>query len=289
MLTTLVLVVLAMLAFAANSLFGRAALVEPSIDPAAYTIVRLCSGALMLAILMIAQQGRSFMQRRPGTWLSALALFAYAIAFSYAYLRLGAAIGTLILFGAVQCSMLFWGVFRRDHPSALELVGLVVAFAALIYLLSPGVTQPDLLGSLLMTLSGIAWGVYSLRGQGSAHSLTDTTGNFIRCVPLCIPLLVLPGTGGTMTGYGIALALASGAISSAIGYAIWYRALPGLSTTQAAVVQLTVPVIAALGAVAMLGETLTLRLVVSAIFVIGGVALAILSRRPGAIRSNGGR
>jgi len=280
MIRIVLLVALAMVAFAANSLLARAALAGPHIDAGAYTIIRLCAGALVLALLIGTQHGVAAIARVKGTWRSALALFIYAFAFSFAYLRLGAATGTLILFGAVQCTMLAWGLMRRDRPNLFELTGLVMAFGALIYLLAPGIARPDPVGSLLMALSGIAWGVYSLRGKASADPLADTAGNFIRCVPFCIALFALPQTGHTLSPTGTLLAIASGALASGLGYAIWYRALPGLSTLQAAIVQLTVPIIAAIGAIVLLAETLTWRLAIAAIFVLGGVALAIFARPP---------
>jgi drug/metabolite transporter (DMT)-like permease len=278
---TILLTAVAMIAFAANSLLARAALGADAIDAAGYTAVRLASGALALASLLMLSRGtRATRNSLPGTWSSALALFVYAIAFSLAYLRLGAAAGALILFASVQGTMILWGIVRRDRPNVPELCGLTTAFAAFVYLLLPGLGAPDPIGSILMIVSGIAWGIYSLRGRGARNPLDETAGNFIRSVPMCLPLLLLPTFAEPLTAAGIGLAVVSGVVASGLGYAIWYRSLPGLSTTQAAVVQLTVPVIAAFGAVLFLAETPTLRLALCSACILGGVALAILARRP---------
>jgi drug/metabolite transporter (DMT)-like permease len=287
---TLPLTALAMLAFAANSLLARAALGGGAIDAASFTAIRLCSGALALGLLILAQRrrtdGRVIWGALPGDWISAAALFAYAIGFSLAYLRLGAATGALILFAAVQATMLLWGLARRDRPGRAELAGLAIAFAAFVYLLLPGARlftaggAPDPLGGALMTGAGIAWGVYSLRGRGVANPLGATAGNFLRAAPMCLLLALLPMAGSTARAGGIGLALASGVVASGLGYAVWYRALPHLRTVQAATVQLTVPLIAAIGAVAVLGETLTARVLIAGPCLLGGVAVAILARRP---------
>lgn len=277
---TIALACLAMIAFAANTLLARAALAPHAIDAASYTAIRLVSGAVVLGLILVVQNGWRSLRHLPGNWISGAALFIYAIAFSLAYLRLGAAVGTLILFAAVQCTMLAWGMIRRDRPLPLELVGFVMAFGALIYLLSPGLNRPDLVGSGLMALSGMAWGVYSLRGRGARNPLDETAGNFIRCVPLCLPLALLPDAGSVTTPFGLSMAMTSGIAASGLGYAIWYRTLPHLSTAQAAVMQLTVPVIAGLGAVLLLGETVSLRFLIASAFILGGVALAISARRP---------
>jgi drug/metabolite transporter (DMT)-like permease len=277
---TAFLTTLAMLAFAANSLLARLALAGPAIDAPSYTVIRLVSGAVALGLLLRWRRGSGGGEGLPGNWLSALALFVYAIAFSLAYLRLGAAVGALVLFATVQCTMISWGIWRKDRPNAGELAGLAIAFGAFVYLVSPGLDKPDLPGSVLMVLSGIAWGVYSLRGRGARDPLGDTAGNFIRSAAFCVPLAAMALLDHESTARGVVLAIASGVVASGLGYAIWYRALPGLTSTQAAIVQLTVPVIAALAAVALLDEPVTVRLVISTVLVLGGVALAILSRRP---------
>lgn len=274
MLRAVSITAVAMVAFAANLVLARAALELPAIDAASYTVVRLVSGAAVLGLLL-SRRGGAELRHPPGSWTSAAALFGYAIAFSLAYLRLGAATGALILFASVQLTMIVWGLATRDRPRPAELVGVGVAFAAFVHLLLPGLSAPDPLGSGLMILSGVAWGVYSLRGRGSRDPLGETAGNFIRSVAFCAPLALVALLDPTVTGPGLALAAASGALASGLGYAVWYRALPLLSTTQGAAVQLTVPAIAALGGVAFLGEVLTLRLTLSAALILGGVALAL--------------
>ena len=278
MLTTLLLTLVALVAFAANSLLARLALAAATIDAASFTTIRIASGAVALAILVVARGRGAALRGAPGSWTSAAALFAYAIAFSFAYLRLGAATGALILFGAVQVSMLTWGLLTRDRPRAAEIAGLLIAFAALAYLLLPGLHAPAPVGSALMVTAGCAWGVYSVRGRGVPNPLGDTAGNFIRAVLFCAPLLVLSFRAGRVTTEGVILAIASGAVTSGLGYAVWYRALPRLTTAQAATVQLTVPIIAAAGAIAFLGESLTLRLVLASAAIVGGVALAIFGK-----------
>lgn len=293
---TLLFTCIAMIAFAANSLLARAALSAGAIDGVSFTAVRLVAGAVTLVVLLRFQRRGSYFDaaggsRRDdaafGSWASGFALFAYAIAFSLAYLRLGAATGALILFSSVQFSMIAWGLLHGHRPIVREVAGLVIAAVAFAWLLAPGAATPDLAGAVLMTASGIAWGVYSLRGRGSRNPLADTAGNFVRAVPFGLLMLVLSAsafagpelTGLKLTGRGTVLAIVSGAVTSGLGYAIWYRALPSLSPMHAATVQLTVPILAALGAVAFLSETLTLRLVVASVVILGGVAVSILSRQ----------
>lgn len=275
------LTVVAMLAFAANSLLARGALGGGRIDAASFTAIRLMSGAAALAVLLSFQRGRAVWLRPPGNWASAFCLFAYAIGFSLAYLRLGAATGALILFAAVQASMIGWGMFRGQHPGRMETAGLAVAFAAFIWLLLPGLHAPDPLGAMLMMAAGIAWGAYSLRGRHGGPPLDETAGNFVRAVPGCAVLAIVAVTRGHADLRGVTLALASGMIASGLGYALWYRALPLLRPVQAASVQLTVPLIAALGAVLFLSETLTFRLVAAGLCILGGVGLTILAKQRG--------
>lgn len=268
-----VLTALAMMAFAANSLLARAALMDGAIDPWRYTVVRLVSGALML-LALLAWRDRRAAAARAGGWLSGLALFVYAVAFSVAYIRIGAALGAVVLFAVVQISMVTWGMVQRQGPTLREAAGLAVAFAAFVYLVSPGLAAPDPVGTALMAASGIAWAAYSLRARGVADPLGATAGNFWRAALLGLPLLAASGA-SAMTATGFALAVVSGAITSGVGYAVWYAALPHLTPTKAAVVQLTVPVIAAFGAVTLLDEPLTVRLVLATTAILAGVALTI--------------
>lgn len=265
-----------MLAFAGNSLLCRAALGGGSIDAGGFTVVRLLSGAVVLWWIVRLRAGRG---AGGGNWLSALALFAYAAGFSYAYLDLSAATGALLLFGVVQVTMIGHGLVRGERLRALQWAGLFLAMVGLVVLLLPGLSAPSPQAAGLMCMAGIAWGVYSLRGKGAGDPLRVTAGNFLRSVPIAAMLgLVTIGHGhGDTTG--VALAIASGALTSGIGYAIWYSALPALKATQAATVQLSVPLIAALGAVPLLGEPLSLRLLVAGVAIIGGIALVIVTRR----------
>lgn len=267
------LTVLAMLAFAGNSLLCRAALKHTSIDPASFTTIRLFSGALMLWLLVRIKPSTA---KGEGNWLSALALFAYAAGFSFAYERLPAASGALLLFGAVQATMIGHGVWAGERFRKLQLVGLVLAFGGLVGLLLPGLSAPPLMGSVLMIGAGMAWGVYSLRGRGQGDPTRVTAGNFLRAATIAATLSVLMLNHIAVDIAGALYALASGALTSAIGYAIWYTALPALKATSAATVQLSVPVIAALGGIVFLGESITLRLGLASLAILGGIAMVIL-------------
>lgn len=277
LLGTVGLTVAALVAFAANSLLCRLALGEARIDAASYTSLRLASGALVLWAIA-ALSGRSGAGSRGGAWSSAAMLFLYAGAFSFAYLTLDAGMGALILFGAVQVTMIFVG-FREGHrPHWLEWLGLVTAFGGLIYLVAPGISAPSPLGSLLMAVAGVAWGLYSLRGRGAGDPVADTAANFTRAVPFALVLSLILMRGIEISPGGAWLAVLSGALASGLGYVLWYAALRGLTSTRAAVVQLSVPVLAAAGGVLWLDEALTQRLVVASVVVLGGVGLAILGR-----------
>lgn len=276
------LTALAMLAFAGNSLLCRLALKHTPIDPASFTAIRLLSGALMLWLVITLKYGvRGLTTAKPrgGNWLSALALFVYAAGFSFAYVSLPAATGALLLFGAVQATMIGHGMWAGERFNPLQLVGLVLAFGGLLSLLLPGLSAPPLLGSALMLTAGLAWGIYSLRGKGAGDPTLVTAGNFLRAVPMALVLSLLMLNNWSINTLGLGYALASGALTSGVGYAIWYSALPGLKATQAATVQLSVPVIAALGGVVFLGESITLRLVLASLAILGGIAFVILGKR----------
>lgn len=274
---TAVLTALALVAFAGNSILCRLALGAHLIDPAGFTAVRLGSGALALCLLIALRTGG--LPRIGGQWGSAAALFAYAAAFSLAYITLSAGTGALILFGAVQLTMILAGLLAGERPRPAEWLGLALALGGLIVLVRPGLAAPSPAGSALMATAGVAWGVYSLRGRGSTEPLRNTAGNFLRTLPLALLLLLAAGRGATWEPRGVLLAAASGALASGLGYAIWYAALPALTATRAALVQLLVPVLAAAGGVALLGEAIPLRLPVAAAMVLGGVALAVTSHR----------
>lgn len=270
-----VLTSLAMIAFACNSLLCRIALKDTGIDPATFTTVRLVSGAVILWLLTRMRRDAT---AGKGNWLSALALFVYAAGFSFAYVSLPASTGALLLFGAVQATMIGHGIWRGERLLRTQLVGLVLALGGLVGLLSPGLSAPPLSGSLLMLSAGVAWGVYSLRGKGAGDPTRVTAGNFLRAAPIAAVSSVLMYASAHLDGAGFLYAVASGALASGIGYAIWYAALPALKATTAATVQLSVPVIAALGGIAFLGESMNLRLVLASVAILGGIALVILTK-----------
>ena len=274
---TAALTLLALLAFAANSLITRLALDTRQIDAASFTTIRLVSGAIVLVTIVIVQS-RSTRSLLGGGFGGPLALFVYAGPFSFAYLRIGAAVGALVLFGVVQLTMIGYGIARGERPTPIMWVGLLLAAGGLLWLTVPAVGRPDPIGVMLMTVAGVAWGVYSLRGRAAPDPLAANARSFLWSMPLVTLLASLPRGAVTTTPRGIVLALVSGAVTSGLGYAIWYRALPGLTVTQAAVAQLSVPVIAALGAVALLGESLGSRLIVSGVAVLGGVAIVLSAR-----------
>lgn len=274
---TAALTALAMIAFAANSLLCRMALQAPAlIDPASFSSIRLVSGALMLALIVRLGPGRRAAPH--ADWPAAAMLFAYVALFSFAYLTLKAATGALVLFGAVQLTMFSAGLWRGERFAPMAWLGLAVAAGGLVYLVSPGLAAPPLAGAALMAGAGVAWGVYSLRGRGVADPLAATAGNFARATPLALAVSLLLPAQTHADLAGIALAVASGALTSGIGYVIWYTALPGLSAMRAATVQLSVPPIAALGGVILLSEAVSVRLALASVAILGGIALVLTSR-----------
>ena len=280
-LDALLLAAVAMLAFAGNSLLCRLALRPRAIDPTSFTLLRVASGALVLSLLCARRGARATVQA--GSWRSALALAGYAVAFALAYVALDAATGTLVLFGAVQVTMLAWGLAHGERPPRLAWIGFAAATAGLALLLLPGVSAPDPAGLALMAVAGISWGVYSLRGRGTADPVAATASNFLRASPMCLlaSAVAWPFAMPHIGLDGAVLAVASGAITSGLGYVIWYAAVRSLSATQAAMAQLTVPVLAAVGGVVFLDEALTTRLLLAAVLVLGGAALAVAARRAG--------
>jgi drug/metabolite transporter (DMT)-like permease len=265
-------------AFAFNSILCRMALGAGEADAAGFTAVRLASGAVALIVLSYFAGGGNGSLKR-GNWVSAFFLFLYAICFSFAYIGLTAATGALILFSSVQFTMIAVTLFRGDRLKSLELLGLVVAIGGLVYLLFPGLSTPPLTASALMVAAGAAWAFYTLRGKGSADPLGDTTGNFIRSVPMVVLAAVPFLSQIHISSRGLILAVLSGAIASGVGYTIWYAALKHHSTTRAAVLQLSVPVIAAFGGVTLLSEAMTTRLLIASALILGGIAMTIFGRR----------
>jgi drug/metabolite transporter (DMT)-like permease len=270
-----ILTLLAMIAFAGNSLLCRAALKQTSIDAASFTFIRVFSGAAALWLIM---KMRGAAWKEAGNWSSALALFAYAAAFSFAYNSLSAGTGALLLFGAEQATMILWGFRRGERLHTIQIVGLVVAVTGLVALLLPGLSAPPVSGSILMLGGGVAWGIYSLRGKMEKNPVGSTAGNFLRAVPLAAIVSVIFLPWARLDRAGIGYAVISGAIASGLGYVIWYTALSGLKAASAATVQLSVPVLAATGGILLLGEPITFRYLIASIAVLGGIALVIIEK-----------
>ncbi|MDN6860087.1 DMT family transporter [Pseudomonas sp. CAN2814] len=272
---TLSLTGLAMIAFAGNSILCRLALKATSIDAVSFTGIRIFSGALMLAVLLklrrrVASEG--------GNWRAAAALFVYAAAFSYAYVQLDAGTGALLLFGAVQVTMILIGLLRGESLRGQALVGFLLALGGLLVQLLPSASAPPLAGALLMLLSGVAWGLYSLLGRQGSDPLAISTGNFVRAIAFAALLAAFFHADLRVDTLGVVYAVLSGAVASGIGYAIWYSALPGLSAIQGASVQLSVPILAALSGAVLLGEAISLRLALVSLAVLGGIALILLAK-----------
>ncbi|HTN74545.1 MAG TPA: DMT family transporter [Pirellulaceae bacterium] len=279
-LVIVVATIAALLAFAANSLLCREALGKQLIDATSFTMIRLVAGTIMLGVISAVIHRSDDRWRRAGNWLSGIALFVYAWAFSLAYRSLTAETGALVLFGCVQVTILTWGIIRGERLSRWQWLGFIMAMAGLLYLVSPGLSAPPLGGAVCMAIAGSAWGVYSVRGRGHKQPVAANAGNF--AIAMCLALIVSlldPGSLRISEPRGVLLAVISGAITSGLGYAIWYTALTGLTATRAAIVQLMVPIITALAAVMFLGGSLSLRLITAGLLILGGVALVVLERR----------
>jgi drug/metabolite transporter (DMT)-like permease len=275
-LATIFLTAVAMLAFAANSLLCRIALRGAHIDPAGFALVRVASGAAML--VLVNRLRRGVRPQLAGDWRAAAMLFTYVAAFSFAYLLLTAGTGALILFGAVQLTMFAAGLRAGERFGPAGWLGLLLAAAGLLVLVLPGVAAPSPLGAALMAVAGVAWGLYSLRGRGVPDPVQASTANFVRALPMAILLGLVFVTRLHADAAGVVLAMASGAITSGLGYVAWYAALRGLSSMRAAVVQLSVPVLAAVGGALWLGEALTMRLLLAVLAILGGIALALFEK-----------
>ncbi len=278
-----ILTIMTMIAFASNSVFARLSLSLNAVDPASFTAIRLISGALLL-LLLVSLRKKSMKTQKSHenflkTLLSSFALFGYAAFFSFAYISIETGIGALILFACVQFTMIGYALYSGERPSFQSWLGIFLAFSGFVYLVFPGLSAPDLKGAFLMALSGIAWGIYSLNGKGIANPVQASARNFIFAIPLCIFLVLIFLNEQNLTGPGIMLAIASGAGTSALGYVLWFKVLKFLTTTNAAIVQLTVPVLATLGGIILLNEPLTLHYGVATILILGGIALSILAAR----------
>ena len=273
--------ILALIAFAANSLFCRLALMDENIDAASFTLIRMLSGAAMFVLLLSLQRRipAILVKPTPKRMLSALMLFIYAAAFSFAYITLETATGALVLFGTVQLSMLLIGWFKGSRFTLIESVGIAVSFGGLVYLLYPQAATPSLNGFVLMTFAGFAWGVYTLLGRGSSEPMIDTASNFVLTIPLVVLLTLVCWPSLDISAIGALWAVLSGVLASALGYTIWYAVLPSLRTTSAAVMQLSVPVIAAIGGVLLVAEPITQRLLIASVLVLGGILLVVTAKK----------
>jgi len=267
----------ALLAFSGNSILCRLALGANTIDAASFTIIRLLSGTIMLSVILLTIRPAPA-SRSKGSWLSAAMLFLYAATFSFAYISLETGIGALILFGAVQITMILVSVITGNKLHYSEWIGISLAFAGFVYLVMPGLSAPSLSGFLLMAIAGIAWGVYTLRGRESVNPISDTAYNFLRTTPFVAILLLATIQDAHFSNIGILLAILSGALASGLGYAVWYIALRGLSITQAAIVQLLVPMIAAIGGVLFANESISLHLLIASTMVLGGILIVVMTR-----------
>ncbi|MFK7893341.1 MAG: DMT family transporter [Granulosicoccus sp.] len=288
---TILLTMCALLAFAGNSILCRLALGDELIDAASFTWIRLLSGIVILAVALRLKQASSnagatheaaseaASEAAKGSWKASLMLFVYAICFSLAYVSLDTGVGALILFAMVQLTMIIVGLHKGNRFHWIEWLGVLVAFSGLVYLVLPGLSAPPVVGAMLMSLAGVAWGFYTLAGQGSSNPLRDTAYNFARTWPLLFMLMLFSLYQSSMSSEGILLAVVSGGLTSGLGYTIWYMALGGLSAIQAAVLQLLVPVIAALGGVVFVNEAMTLRLLLASLLILGGILTVIVGKQ----------
>lgn len=272
----IILTAFTLVAFATNSLLCRMALGGHLIDPVSFTTLRLVSGALALIPISRLVSESKTPHKTKGSWISGFALFAYAAAFSLAYVSLSTGMGALILFGSVQVTMISVALKSGEKLGPVQWIGLAAAISGFIYLVMPGISAPDPLGALLMCISGIAWGVYSIRGKGVSTPVVMTAGNFSRSAPMAIIAAAIAFSSVHLEPFGVLLALVSGIITSGLGYVLWYKALQSLTTTQASAVQLMVPVIAAFGGVAFLSEQVSFRLILGSALILGGVALVVI-------------
>ena len=274
------LTALTMFAFAANSILNRLAIDSDASDPAGFAVVRVLSGAIVLAVLVYLRAGRLPLRNRRRI-VGAGSLSLYMIGFSIAYLTLDAGLGALILFGVVQITMFAVTSVTGNSPTARQIAGAAIALVGLAYVLWPsGAVQVNTIGAVLMTAAGIGWAIYSLAGRSEPDALAGTAANFVVALPVTGLALLATGGEWQMTGAGYGLAVLSGGVTSGMGYALWYRVLPQLAPTTAAVVQLSVPIIAIAGGVALLGEKASLHLMLGAGLVLGGIALAVLRMTP---------
>ncbi|WP_181314693.1 DMT family transporter [Photobacterium phosphoreum] len=271
--------VIALIAFAANSILCRLALKDNTIDASSFTAIRLLSAFIMFIILFgLMSKSVINVNKKTNHWKAGLVLFINTVTFSFAYISLDTGTGALILFGTVQITIIIISIFMGKKLNISEWLGLIISFSGLAYLVYPTLTTPNFSSFILMVLAGIAWGIYTLMGRSSTNPMRDTALNFKFTVPLVLCLILITFPMMNISFYGAVLAISSGAFASALGYTIWYKALGGLSETEAAVVQLSVPVIAAIGGVLFISESINTRLIISCIFVLGGIFIVLISR-----------
>ncbi|OUR84849.1 EamA family transporter [Colwellia psychrerythraea] len=268
---------LSLLAFAANSLITRFALEKTTIDEASFIMLRVVSGALFLWLFLALKKDKKILQG--GTWFAAFALFIYAVSFTYGYGLIAAGTGALLLFGSVQITMTIAGYREGERLNVIQLVGFVLALAGLVILMLPGISAPSFMGAFLMCISGVAWSIYTLQGRGASSPAATTAGNFIKAAPMAtlLWLIVYLSTNNTidLANIGVIYALLSGIVTSGIGYIIWYSVLPELKATQAAIVQLSVPLLVTLAGALLLNETITLRIIIASIAILFGTILVL--------------
>lgn len=280
MLKTLLLTLFCLLAFAGNSVLCRLALMEPIIDAASFTTIRLISGSIVLTVLLLIHQShrKENSENSKGSWLGAIALFVYAITFSYAYILLDTAVGALLLFGSVQITLIICSVLLEKKRLNVELWGMALSFGGFLLLVWPELTHPSMLGVILMSIAGIAWAIYTLVGKNTDNPIRDTAFNFLRTLPMVATLFLIMLPTVHITAQGVFLAVVSGGVTSGLGYALWYGIVKNFSSIQAGVVQLLVPIIAAIGGVVFAGEVLSIHLGISALLTLGGVAMVMLAQ-----------
>lgn len=283
---TALLTFVALIAFAANSVLCRMALADNSIDASSFTSIRLISGSVVLLLLVFLRSKFRTGDKQiiKGSWTSGAFLFLYAACFSFAYITLDAGVGALIAFASVQITMISYALIKGRKLNNREWIGVILAFAGFVYLVSPGINAPPLEGFVLMTVSGFGWGMYSVRGKTSENPLEDTSFNFLRSLPYLVIVMIIGMNKFNFSERGVLLAIASGAVTSGIGYTIWYMALNGLNNVQASVVQLSVPALAAAGGILLLSEELSLRFVLSSTIILGGIYLVITGKRKFTLR-----
>lgn len=277
MIKNITLITIALLAFAGNSVLCRLALGDQVVDAASFTSIRLLSGAIFLCALVRFKEKKS-VSMKGGSWLSAISLFLYAATFSYAYISLDTGTGALILFGFVQLTMIAYTFMQGKRLAIVEWFGLFIAFSGLLVLLLPGASAPSLTGFILMAISGVAWGIYTIKGKGSETPLLDTATNFLKTLPFIILLTLITFYNSELSTRGIILAATSGAITSGLGYAIWYAVLKNITVIQAAISQLLVPIIASIAGVLFTNETITTKLLIASLLILGGILALTLGK-----------